>query len=51
MVYTHLLSLILRNGLKAIDSKETHQQIVDIMEGGYEAFKRRNVIYSTWEKN
>lgn len=34
-----------------IDSKETHQQIVDIMEGGYEAFKRRNVIYSTWEKN
>jgi 6-pyruvoyl-tetrahydropterin synthase len=45
------LSLIQRNGLKAIDSKETHQQIVDIMEGGYEAFKRRNVIYSTWEKN
>ena len=34
-----------------IDSEETHQQIVDIMEGGYEAFKRRNVIYSTWEKN
>jgi hypothetical protein len=28
-----------------IDSKETHQQIVDIMEGGYEAFKRRTVIY------
>lgn len=45
------LSLIQRNGLKAIDSKETHQQIVDIMEGGYEAFKRRNVIYSTWKKN
>ena len=44
------LSLIQRNGLKAIDSKETHQQIVDIMEGGYEAFKRRNVIYSTWKK-
>ena len=26
-----------------IDSKESHQQIVDIMEGGYEAFKRRKI--------
>ncbi|MGI6497292.1 MAG: hypothetical protein ACOX0U_00350 [Oscillospiraceae bacterium] len=34
-----------------IDSKESHQQIVDIMEGGYEAFKRRNTIYSSWERN
>lgn len=34
-----------------IDSKKSHQQIVDIMEGGYEAFKRRNTIYSAWEKN
>lgn len=34
-----------------IDSKESQQQIVDIMEGGYEAFKRRNTIYSSWEKN
>lgn len=34
-----------------IDSKESHQQIVDIMEGGYEAFKRRNTIYTSWESN
>lgn len=34
-----------------IDSKESHQQIVDIMEGGYEAFKRRNTIYSAWERS
>ena len=33
-----------------IDSKESHQQIVDIMEGGYEAFKRRNIIYCSWEE-
>lgn len=34
-----------------IDSKDSHQQIVDIMEGGYEAFKRRNTIYTSWERN
>lgn len=34
-----------------IDSKQSHQQIVDIMEGGYEAFKRRNTIYTSWEKH
>ena len=34
-----------------IDSKESQKQIVDIMEGGYEAFKRRNTIYSSWEEN
>lgn len=31
-----------------IDSTESHQQIVDIMEGGYEAFQRRNEIYTSW---
>lgn len=34
-----------------IDSKQSHQQIVDIMEGGYEALKRRNTIYTSWEKH
>ena len=41
---------VMRISSGTIDSEDTHQQIVDIMEGGYEAFKRRNVIYSTWEK-
>lgn len=31
-----------------IDMSETHQQIVDIMEGGQEAFERRRMIYSAW---
>ena len=31
-----------------IDMSETHQQIVDIMEGGQEAFDRRRMIYSAW---
>jgi len=32
-------------------AEELVDEIVDIMEGGYEAFKRRNTIYSSWEKN
>lgn len=31
-----------------IDSGETHQQIVDIMEGGKEAFDKRQIIYTSW---
>lgn len=31
-----------------IDMGETHQQIVDIMEGGQEAFDRRRMIYAAW---
>lgn len=34
----------------SIDSENAHQKIVDIMEGGYEAFRRRNSIYSSWHK-
>lgn len=32
-----------------IDSAETHRDIVNIMEGGAEAFKKRNQIYKSWE--
>ena len=32
-----------------IDSAETHRDIVNIMEGGAEAFKKRNRIYESWE--
>ena len=31
-----------------IDCEDTHTQIVDIMEGGKEAFERRQLIYETW---
>ena len=31
-----------------IDSNITQQQIVDIMEGGKEAFKKRQLIYNAW---
>lgn len=33
-----------------IDNAESHKLIVDIMEGGQEAFKRRNDIYKAWHK-
>lgn len=33
----------------SIDTPSTHKQIVDIMEGGIEAFKRRNAIYTLWQ--
>ena len=38
-------------GLKSgtIDSKETHNDIVNIMEGGAEAFRKRNEIYVSWQ--
>lgn len=32
----------------SIDTPSTHKQIVDIMEGGKEAFQRRNAIYTLW---
>lgn len=32
-----------------IDLKETHKQIVDIMEGGKEAFDKRQLIYTSWK--
>ncbi len=33
-----------------IDSAKTHERIVDIMEGGREAFRLRNEIYTSWNK-
>ena len=32
-----------------IDLKETHKHIVDIMEGGKEAFDKRQLIYTAWQ--
>ncbi len=34
-----------------IDTPESHKQIVEIMEGGFEAFQKRNAIYSSWSSN
>lgn len=31
-----------------IDLDSTHKQIVDIMEGGKEAFEKRQLIYTSW---
>lgn len=33
-----------------IDTAETHRHIITIMEGGQEAFQRRNAIYGSWDK-
>ncbi len=33
----------------SIDNKEIQQNIVDIMEGGDEAFKQRKIIYELWK--
>ena len=33
----------------SIDNKEIQQNIVDIMEGGDEAFKQRKMIYELWK--
>ncbi len=33
-----------------IDQADTHKQIVDIMEGGREAFDRRQLIYASWRR-
>lgn len=32
-----------------IDLESTHKQIVDIMEGGKEAFNKRQLIYTSWK--
>ena len=32
-----------------IDLKTTHKQGVDIMEGGKEAFNKRQLIYTSWK--
>ena len=34
-----------------IDLDSTHKQIVDIMEGGKEAFDKRHLIYTSWSKD
>ena len=34
-----------------IDNADSHKFIVDIMEGGQEAFRRRNDIYQAWHKH
>ena len=31
-----------------IDTRDSQQQIITIMEGGTEAFARRRLIYSSW---
>jgi hypothetical protein len=31
-----------------IDSPQTHEAIVGIMEGGHDAFNKRNEIYKMW---
>ena len=31
-----------------IDLRDTHKQIVDIMEGGKDAFEKRQLIYESW---
>ena len=31
-----------------IDLAKTHEQIVNIMEGGKEAFDKRQLIYTSW---
>jgi DNA repair ATPase RecN len=33
----------------SIDNKDIQQNIVDIMEGGDEAFKQRKMIYELWK--
>jgi len=33
-----------------IDSGKTHENIVDIMEGGKEAFEKRKLIYTNWNE-
>jgi hypothetical protein len=35
----------------SIDTTEIQKEIVNIMEGGYEAFQRRNAIYTAWQQN
>jgi hypothetical protein len=35
----------------SIDTKVCQGKIVDIMEGGVEAFERRKTIYQTWKGN
>jgi ABC-type cobalamin/Fe3+-siderophores transport system ATPase subunit len=35
----------------SIDTRACQQKIVDIMEGGAEAFERRRGIYHAWKKN
>ena len=32
-----------------IDCSATHKKIVDIMEGGKEAFEKRKLIYTNWD--
>ncbi len=39
--------ILLRGG--TIDSEKTHADIVNIMEGGEKAFKKRNEIYEGWK--
>jgi chromosome segregation protein len=34
---------------RSIDTKDCQRKIVDIMEGGVEAFGRRKIIYETWD--
>lgn len=34
-----------------IDRKNTHKKIVDIMEGGKEAFEKRKLIYANWNES
>ncbi len=40
---------IIETKVGSIDNKEIQQNIVDIMEGGDEAFKQRKMIYELWK--
>jgi hypothetical protein len=41
--------MIINSG--SIDCKETQKQVVNIMEGGIEAFDKRKTIYQLWKNN
>lgn len=51
VIYTNYTDEEIFYGSGSIDDLDTRTKIVDIMEGGTEAFGRRNQIYKLWEKN
>jgi chromosome segregation protein len=42
-------AILVENG--SIDTKVCQKKIVDIMEGGSEAFERRRTIYQAWKSS
>ncbi len=51
VIYTNYTDEEIFYGSGSIDNPDTRTKIVDIMEGGTEAFERRNQIYKLWETN